>query len=102
MSALQFVPFQSMVQHDFWMSLGEHKLEKLKLSEDPLAIHASFGITPTIKHRSTTDAAVNTHDAKSAASTSAGVLIPSKMRLDSNSLNGNGESESESESGSGG
>jgi len=101
MSALQFVPFQSMVQHDFWMSLGEHKLEKIKLSEDPLAIHASFGITPTIKHRSSTDA-VNTHDAKSTASNSAGVLIPSKMRLDSDSLNGNGDSESESESESGG
>ncbi len=74
--ALQFVPFQSTAEPSFWMALGEHKLDTLKLSEDPLSLRASFGITSTIKHRNHTDP----------NSAQTGIFVPGRMRLDEDSI----------------
>ena len=39
---LQFVPFQSTLDAGFWHELGRRKLEKYRLSSDPVSIRAHY------------------------------------------------------------
>jgi len=68
------VPFQSTADPSFWMKLGEHKLNTIKLSEDPFAIRAFYTIQSNVKHR--TD--ITAPDPV--------VLVPGRMRLDEDSI----------------
>jgi len=67
------VPFQSNPNPSFWMKLGEHKLNTIKLSEDPIAIRASYTIQSNVKHR--------TDNSQTPAA-----LVPGRMRLDEDSI----------------
>jgi ubiquitin-like modifier-activating enzyme ATG7 len=68
---VKYLPFQSSAEPSFWMKLGEFKLNTLKLSEEPVALTASYGVTSTITHR--TIEVVQT-------------TVPGRMRLDQDSI----------------
>lgn len=83
MSIVKYVPFQSTAEPSFWMKLGEHKLDTIKLSEEPIPIRASYGIQAIVKHRSSDDtSSIKQHE-----------LIPGRMRLDQDSVLEEEESE---------
>ena len=68
---VKYLPFQSTAEPSFWMKLGEFKLNTLKLSEIPVELTASYGVTSTITHRNIE--VVQT-------------TIPGRMRLDQDSI----------------
>lgn len=68
---VKYLPFQSTAEPSFWMKLGEFKLNSLKLSEEPVEITASYGVTSTITHRNIE--VVQT-------------TVPGRMRLDQDSI----------------
>mmetsp|Transcript_8691 Transcript_8691/g.13117 ORF Transcript_8691/g.13117 Transcript_8691/m.13117 type:complete len:769 (+) Transcript_8691:139-2445(+) len=70
---VKYIPFQSTADPSFWMKLGDHKLNTIKLSEDNIAIKASYTIQSNVNHR--TDNTV----------VMAG-LVPGRMRLDEDSI----------------
>lgn len=53
MDPLQFAPFSTSISPDFWHSLTQLKLHVLKLSEDPVPIHATYSGGRNVKDRRT-------------------------------------------------
>jgi ubiquitin-like modifier-activating enzyme ATG7 len=97
-SIIKYVPFQSKSDPSFWMKLGEHKLNTLKLTQDPIDIQGTFTLHSTIIRRdvsnksksstSTSTLTSMTSKSASAASTS-NICIPGRMRFDQDSINVN-------------
>ena len=81
-STVNYLPFQSFAEPSFWLTLGEHKLNNIKLSEDLIPLQASYTLQSIIKRRSTD------HDASSSAAVVANELVPGRMRLDQGSVVG--------------
>jgi ubiquitin-like modifier-activating enzyme ATG7 len=77
MTIVKYVPFQSSAEPSFWMKLGEHKLNTIKLSEDLTPLRASYAIQSNIKHRS---------DDSSTSIRNPNEFIPGRMRLDQDSI----------------
>jgi ubiquitin-like modifier-activating enzyme ATG7 len=48
---VRYVPFQSCAEPSFWMKLGEHKLNTVQLSEEPVSVKASYGVQSSVSHR---------------------------------------------------
>lgn len=50
---LQFAPFQSQISPSFWHRLTHVKLHELKLSDEPIAISATYTTGSAVKDRLT-------------------------------------------------
>mmetsp|Transcript_4409 Transcript_4409/g.5077 ORF Transcript_4409/g.5077 Transcript_4409/m.5077 type:complete len:849 (-) Transcript_4409:41-2587(-) len=74
---IKYVPFQSKSDPSFWMKLGDHKLNTLRLTQDPIDIQGTFTIQSTITHRGTHE------DSKLSSSAS---CFPGRMRFDQDSI----------------
>lgn len=72
---VRYVPFQSCAEPSFWMKLGEHKLNTVQLSEEPISVRASYGIQSNVSHRL---------DSRTTSSQVA--PVPARIRLDQDSL----------------
>ena len=70
---VKYIPFQSTADPSFWMKLGEHKLNTIKLSEENIAIKASYTIQPNVNHR------IDNYVVLTG-------LVPGRMRLDEDSI----------------
>lgn len=91
MTIVKYVPFQSSAEPSFWMELGEHKLNTVKLSEDTIPLRASYAIQSVIKHRTddsnTTTSRVPVRTATTTArATTTTMTTPGRMRLDQDSV----------------
>ena len=75
---VKYVPFQSTVDPSFWMKLAEHKLNDLKLSEEPIEVYATYTIKSNIKLRA--------EDASSTIATTSTAFTSGRMRLDQDSI----------------
>jgi len=51
MPVVQFAPFNSQVQPEFWHELTRRKVDELRLSQDALAITASYTIARAVRDR---------------------------------------------------
>ena len=72
---VKYVPFQSKADPSFWMKLGDHKLNTLKLAEEPQVIEGKYSIQSTILRR---------NDGKGEIPTAQ--TIPGRMRFDQDSI----------------
>ena len=71
---VKYVPFQSKADPSFWMKLGDHKLNTLRLTQDPIDIEGTFTLHSTIIHRGNSETSIAT-------------CIPGRMRFDQDSIN---------------
>lgn len=92
---IKYAPFQSTAEPSFWMKLGDLKINKLKLSEDPLPISGSYGIVSNVRHRpSSTVPNDGANDAMSVSTMSSSVVTSAtskkvtsgRMRFDQDSV----------------
>ena len=71
---VRYVPFQSKADPSFWMKLGDHKLNTLRLTEEPLKIEGKYSIQSTILHRQNENSKSNS------------TAVPGRMRFDQDSI----------------
>ena len=81
---IKYVPFQSKADPSFWMKLGDHKLNTLRLTQDPIDIEGTFILHSTIIHRK----GIFSQNKASVSSgvESNSVCIPGRMRFDQDSI----------------
>ena len=84
---MKFAQPRSAAEPSFWMALGSHKLNVVKLSEDPIQVVSRIGVEGRPGGRRDDVAA-----AAEAASVEAAEVVPPRVRLDGESLSSDGAS----------